>query len=57
MLEGQVLSLMHLWVQVFARYHVWLHVLGVEVDSYRNSAWTQNGIACKLFLCTLACDI
>lgn len=49
MLEGQALSLMHLSVQVFARHHLWLHVLGVEVDSCRNSAWTQTGTHIRYF--------
>lgn len=30
------MGLMHLWVQVFARYNLWLHVLRLELGSCKN---------------------
>lgn len=48
-LEGTGLSLMHLWVQVFARHHLWLHVLGVGIDSCKTFAYTQTGMHAGYF--------
>lgn len=46
MLGGQALGLMHLSVQIFARYDLWLHVLGAELEScyIAHSASTKTGM-------------
>lgn len=54
MLGGQALGLMHLWVQISARYDLWLHVLGAELEScyIAHSASTKTGMSAS-YLFTL----